>query len=72
MGTCVVLLATYLYTKPERGSQLPPVRIADFEKTTVDRTYDADMPRSPTGYSNVPRSMPESPTIERHSHKREA
>ncbi|KAG9188958.1 hypothetical protein G6011_05826 [Alternaria panax] len=72
LGTCVVLFATYLYTKPERGSQPSPVRIADFEKTTVDRTYDADVPRSPTGYNNVPRSMPESPTMERHSHKREA
>jgi drug/metabolite transporter (DMT)-like permease len=72
LGTCVVLFATYLYTKPERGTQPSPVRIADFEKTTVDQSYDTDVPRSPTGYNSVPRSMPESPTIERHSHKREA
>ncbi|KAH7384519.1 nucleotide-sugar transporter-domain-containing protein [Pyrenochaeta sp. MPI-SDFR-AT-0127] len=37
LGTCVVLFATYLYTKPERSSLQSPMRIADFEQTTVDR-----------------------------------
>jgi UDP-galactose transporter len=72
LGTCVVLFATYLYTKPERGSQLSPVRIADFEKTTVDRSLDANMPRSPSRYDNRLKSIPESPSIERHTHKRDA
>ncbi|RAR07973.1 atp-dependent dna helicase mer3 [Stemphylium lycopersici] len=51
LGTCVVLFATYLYTKPERGMQ-SSVPIADFEKTTVDRSYDENeydaMPRTPS------------------------
>ena len=75
LGTCVVLFATYLYTKPERGMQ-PSVPIADFEKTTVDRSYDESeydaMPRTPSRYDGATKSSPESPTIERHSHKREA
>ncbi|KAH6633045.1 nucleotide-sugar transporter-domain-containing protein [Boeremia exigua] len=35
VGTLVVLFATYLYTKPEPGTG--QVKIASFEKTTVDR-----------------------------------
>ncbi|KAJ4983952.1 udp-galactose transporter [Stagonosporopsis vannaccii] len=35
-GTLVVLFATYLYTKPELGNSQGQVRIASFEKTTVD------------------------------------
>lgn len=75
LGTCVVLFATYLYTKPERGMQ-SSVPIADFEKTTVDRSYDENeydaMPRTPSRYDGATKSSPESPTMERHSHKREA
>ena len=76
LGTCVVLFATYLYTKPERGSQTSTVRIADFEKTTVDRSYDDQLhdgrTRSPTMFHKASGSTSESPTIERHSHKRDA
>ncbi|KAI4661060.1 uncharacterized protein J4E79_005628 [Alternaria viburni] len=72
LGTCVVLFATYLYTKPERGSQSLPVRIADFEKTTVDRTIDTNKPRRSSVYEAAPKAAPESPSIERHSHKRDA
>lgn len=37
VGTLVVLFATYLYTKPEPGNHHGQMKIADFEKTTVDR-----------------------------------
>ncbi|KAJ4332768.1 UDP-galactose transporter Gms1 [Didymella glomerata] len=37
LGTLVVLFATYLYTKPEPGHRQGPVKIATFEKTTIDR-----------------------------------
>ncbi|ENI06937.1 hypothetical protein COCC4DRAFT_191373 [Bipolaris maydis ATCC 48331] len=40
LGTCIVLFATYLYTKPERGMQQSAVKIADFQKTTVERPYE--------------------------------
>ncbi|KAI1688520.1 UDP-galactose transporter [Pyrenophora tritici-repentis] len=76
LGTCVVLFATYLYTKPERGSQTSTARIADFEKTTVDRSYDDQLldsrPKSPTRFHRTSASTSESPSIERHSHKRDA
>ncbi|KAI4950056.1 hypothetical protein J4E91_004712 [Alternaria rosae] len=55
LGTCVVLFATYLYTKPERGSQSLPVKIADFEKTTVDRTIDINKPRRSSVFQTFPR-----------------
>jgi hypothetical protein len=36
VGTCVVLFATYLYTKPDRSSGAQsPVRLAQLEKTVV-------------------------------------
>lgn len=73
LGTCVVLFATYLYTKPERSSLQSPMRIADFEQTTVDRnpsSYDYQeiqssvmkSPPRPDGSSN---SRPGTPTKER-------
>jgi UDP-galactose transporter len=75
LGTCVVLFATYLYTKPERTLQAPPPRIAELEKTMVDRPYDREalgsIPKTPLWSDGVPNSTPESPTVERHSHKRE-
>ncbi|USP81700.1 ATP-dependent DNA helicase MER3 [Curvularia clavata] len=48
LGTSIVLFATYLYTKPERGMQQSTVKIANFEKTTVERSYDD------RGYDAVP------------------
>ncbi|KAF2853126.1 hypothetical protein T440DRAFT_444900 [Plenodomus tracheiphilus IPT5] len=52
LGTSVVLFATYLYTKPERTDHQSPLRIAEFEKTTTERSpthggYDADYAREP-------------------------
>ncbi|EFQ88552.1 hypothetical protein PTT_15519 [Pyrenophora teres f. teres 0-1] len=76
LGTCVVLFATYLYTKPERGSQTSTARIAEFEKTTVDSSYDDQLldsrPKSPTRFHRTSASTSESPSIEQHSHKRDA
>ncbi|EUC49158.1 hypothetical protein COCMIDRAFT_33419 [Bipolaris oryzae ATCC 44560] len=40
LGTCIVLFATYLYTKPERGMQQSSVKIVDFQKTSVERPYE--------------------------------
>jgi UDP-sugar transporter A1/2/3 len=38
-GTALVLLATYLYTGPERKrGRPPPITIVSFEKATVDST----------------------------------
>ena len=45
LGTCVVLYATYLYTKPEPSPLQTQGRIVSFEKTTVDR--------SPTSYDDL-------------------
>ncbi|KAF2468631.1 uncharacterized protein BDR25DRAFT_394820 [Lindgomyces ingoldianus] len=39
IGTCVVLFATYLYTSQDR-IRPPPIRIADYEKTTIDAPRD--------------------------------
>ncbi|KAF1936967.1 nucleotide-sugar transporter [Clathrospora elynae] len=76
LGTCVVLFATYLYTKPERSTQTSPVIIADFEKTMVDRSsYDYDdahgnVAKSPLRAGGATNSRPGTPTKERRS-KRE-
>ncbi|EMD93616.1 hypothetical protein COCHEDRAFT_1171564 [Bipolaris maydis C5] len=76
LGTCIVLFATYLYTKPERGMQQSAVKIADFQKTTVERPYEErgydNVPPSPSSCDRSHKPSPGSPTIERHSHKREA
>jgi UDP-sugar transporter A1/2/3 len=47
LGTCVVLFATYLYTKPERS----PLQIPLSEKPTIERTPSA------YGYSDAHGSM---------------
>ncbi|KAF1911341.1 nucleotide-sugar transporter-domain-containing protein [Ampelomyces quisqualis] len=44
VGTCVVLLATYLYTKPDRAPSQAPMRFADLEKT---RAFFSVFPRVP-------------------------
>lgn len=76
LGTCIVLFATYLYTKPERGMQQSSVKIADFQKTTVERPYEDrgydNVPPSPSSFDRPHKPSAGSPTIERHAHKREA
>lgn len=39
LGTAIVLAATYLYGIDDKP-QIPPIRIADYEKTTVGRAVD--------------------------------
>lgn len=40
IGTAVVLLATYLYSGPDRkGNRPAPISIASYEKTTIDGAY---------------------------------
>ena len=37
LGTSIVIVATYLYSKPDfSASRPPPVQIHDYEKTTID------------------------------------
>ncbi|KAL9044262.1 MAG: hypothetical protein Q9214_002586, partial [Letrouitia sp. 1 TL-2023] len=36
VGTCAVLSATYLYSNGGRGGRASPIRIHDYEKTTID------------------------------------
>jgi UDP-galactose transporter len=67
-GTAVVLFSTYLYSKPERGQlgQVPPLKIADYEKTTIDgnpKYYEER--KSPSAEGTLSTSRPGSPTIER-------
>lgn len=71
-GTAVVLFSTYLYSKPERGQngQLPPLKIADYEKTTIDGTpkfYDER--KSPNIEGSLGPSGPGTPTIDRQGRK---
>ncbi|KAF1832066.1 nucleotide-sugar transporter [Decorospora gaudefroyi] len=73
LGTSVVLFATYLYTKDERTAQSSHGRIVELEKTAVDRSYDdmpSSIPKSPLWPDGAAKPMPESPKMERHSHKR--
>ncbi|KAJ4371266.1 UDP-galactose transporter Gms1 [Neocucurbitaria cava] len=70
LGTCVVLYATYLYTKPERSPRPPPLGIANFEKTTVDHSpypykYDDAQARSPLRSNIASNSTPSTPTTGR-------
>ncbi|KAI0142891.1 UDP-galactose transporter [Xylariaceae sp. FL1272] len=36
LGTTLVLVATFLYTGPDRRARPPPISIVSFEKTTID------------------------------------
>ncbi|KAH8730738.1 nucleotide-sugar transporter-domain-containing protein [Phaeosphaeriaceae sp. PMI808] len=51
IGTCVVLFATYLYTKPERNPNQKPTRFADLEKTISSPTHNSmsNAPLMPSG-----------------------
>lgn len=78
LGTCVVLFATYLYTKPEPIPSDSSLENADFEKADNERSpsyeYNAiqnGSPKSPIrGVMN--RSRPGTPTREQRFSKREA
>ncbi|CAO2655706.1 Nn.00g045090.m01.CDS01 [Neocucurbitaria sp. VM-36] len=77
LGTCVVLYATYLYTKPERSSLQAPLRIANFEKTTVDHSpspyeYNDIQTKGPLRSDGSSNSTPSTPTKDRRSLKRDA
>ncbi|KAF3050346.1 hypothetical protein E8E11_006918 [Didymella keratinophila] len=66
LGTLVVLFATYLYTKPEPGHCSGPVKIAGFEKTTIDRrppSFEHEKSGARTRGDSTSRSI--TPSIER-------
>ncbi|KAI9714438.1 MAG: hypothetical protein M1820_000399 [Bogoriella megaspora] len=72
IGTSIVLAATYLYNSKSERSRPPPIRIADYEKTTITGTpsyYDeptATMPKSPLLKGEAhSTSRPGTPTAER-------
>lgn len=74
IGTCVVLYATYLYTKPDRGSQ-SPVQIATLDKTASPAIPSFVGAHDSTG--NSPRSQGsqypvEVPTKDNFQSKRES
>ncbi|KAI8935420.1 hypothetical protein NX059_008000 [Plenodomus lindquistii] len=77
LGTTVVLLATYLYSKPDQIGHQSPLSIAEFEKTTTERNpshgnFDADYARvDQSSPSRANGSTPESPARAQRSHKRE-
>ncbi|ORY12867.1 nucleotide-sugar transporter-domain-containing protein [Clohesyomyces aquaticus] len=74
IGTMVVLFATYLYTNQDRVRP-PPIRIADYEKTTIDGNpsyFDLEptgrLAKSPALRSGaLSTSRPSTPTVERHA-----
>lgn len=73
IGTSIVLFSTYLYTSQDR-LRPPPIRIADYEKTTIDgnpsyfdlERTSAPLVKSPLRAEALTTSRPETPTIERH------
>lgn len=72
-----MLLATYLYSSQDR-LRPPPIRIAEYEKTTVggDPSY-FDLEPAPSVKARTPglrgdaltTSRPGTPTVERHHHR---
>lgn len=77
MGTVVVLAATYLYSNKDRYRP-PPIRVADYEKTTIDGNPGYfDLEKAPTPLARTPlrnealsTSRPSTPTVERHHFKK--
>ncbi|KAF2193463.1 nucleotide-sugar transporter [Zopfia rhizophila CBS 207.26] len=73
IGTSVVLFATYLYTNQDRARP-PPIRIADYEKTTIDgnpsyfdlERASAPLAKSPLRTEALSTSRPGTPSVERH------
>ncbi|KAF2874303.1 nucleotide-sugar transporter-domain-containing protein [Massariosphaeria phaeospora] len=74
LGTSVVLFATYLYSAPER-TRPSPIRIAEFEKTTIDgnpsyfNSQQGSLAKSPIRAESLSTSRPSTPTVERHHFK---
>ncbi|KAI9686615.1 MAG: hypothetical protein M1822_003626 [Bathelium mastoideum] len=70
-GTSIVLVATYLYSSSHDRSRPPPIRIADYEKTTITGTpnyYDDPsfvLPKSPAMVEAMSTSRPGTPASER-------
>jgi len=72
IGTSIVLLATYMYTHQDRRRP-PPIRIAEYEKTTIDGNPSYfDFERAPSPLAKAPHkaealstSTPGTPTVER-------
>ncbi|KAI9678847.1 MAG: hypothetical protein M1817_005907 [Caeruleum heppii] len=63
LGTCVVLVAIFLFHRPERPRP-PPINIADYEKTTIGGdAYDEERlkPAIPRPSSALSTSRPSSP-----------
>ncbi|KAF2488472.1 nucleotide-sugar transporter [Lophium mytilinum] len=74
LGTSVVLFATWLYSSNDR-MRPPPIRIADYEKTTIDgnpsyfdleRAPASSIAKSPLRSEGLSTSRPGTPTVERH------
>ena len=70
----MVLFATYLYSSDEK-SKSPPIRIAEYEKTTIggSPSYFDERPASlstPTMKNDaLSTSRPGTPTVERHLYR---
>jgi UDP-galactose transporter len=64
VGTSVVLFATYLYTKPDHTSTPRPIKIVDYEKTTVDHSP------SSLDYQDARRSLTQAARLEATSSSR--
>lgn len=67
VGTGIVLFATYLYNMRDRGPRPPPIRIHEYEKTTIDpksagsRNIIMKSPASPFKSEGRSSSRPNSP-----------
>ncbi|KAF1363041.1 nucleotide-sugar transporter [Lizonia empirigonia] len=71
IGTLVVLFATYLYTKPDHNSRQGPVRLASFEKTTIDhRPASLENEKGSARAWGNSTSRSATPSVERKSSKR--
>ncbi|KAF2706279.1 nucleotide-sugar transporter [Pleomassaria siparia CBS 279.74] len=77
VGTSVVLFATYLYSKQDY-THPSPVKIADYEKTTIDgnsRYFDTVpglLIKTPPRTGGLSTSKPGTPISERHQFQRES
>lgn len=78
VGTSVVLFATYLYSKADH-TRTTPLRIADYEKTTIDGNplyFDTEragsMAITPPRAGGLSTSRPGTPTSERHHFLRDS
>ncbi|KAL6717497.1 UDP-galactose transporter Gms1 [Lecanora helva] len=68
IGTSIVIFSTYLYNSSiERALRPPPIRIHDYEKTTIDKSYSKEkghaqkLPTTPLKDEALSSSRPGSP-----------